>query len=182
MNRQVELAAKEFGKRVAKNISQAALARARATCPVQTGDLLSSLYATSTDTEAEVGSPLPYAKDVEEGYPAINVSGTYVSKIKRHKRRTKYGGKTTVRAHTKTFQNMKPVLISGDQQGEDTEGVGESTRGHQQWRTLSSSPGREGTHFLKNAMRDSIAQVLGSDVATIMLNSLNATGFKAKLG
>ena len=169
MNRQLELAAKEFNKRLMKHLSQAALARARATCPVQTGDLLSSLYSTSTDTEAEVGSPLGYAQDVEEGYPAINISGTYVSKIKRHKRRTKYGGKTTVRAHTKTFQGMKPVLIGGESVD-------------QQWRTLSSRPAREGKHFLKNAMRDSIVQVLGSDVAAIMLNALNSTGFKAKLG
>ena len=129
MSRAMELAFQTLSQRLITRLGRVALANAKATCPVQSGDLLNSLYTNSTKNSVTLGSPLDYAEHIEEGRPQVNVSGTYVSKVKRHKRRTKRG-KVTVRAHTKTFQNMKPVLLSGEAGKDDAT-----------WRTLSSSPG-----------------------------------------
>ena len=76
---------------------------------------------------------------------------------------------------------MKPVLISGDQSGEDTEGVGQSSRANQVWRTLSSSPGTEGTHFMQNALNKAGAETLSSRVvAEEIKQAFNAVGIRAR--
>ena len=178
--RQLELAlTSSLTEKLLKRLEKVALANAKQTCPVASGDLLNSLYVSRTAKGVTLGSPLEYAEQIENGRPQIDVSGTYVSKVKRHKRRTKRG-KVTVRAHTKTFQNMKPVQISGDESGEDTEVVGQSTRANQVWRTLSSSPAIEGTHFMANALETAKAEVF-KDMGDILAEAFNASGIKARL-
>ena len=178
--RSIQLGMKVLANGLLIRLEKTALAIARETCPVQSGDLLPSLYTERTQSSVTLGSPLDYAEGVENGRPEVNVSGTYVSKVRRHKRRTKRG-KVTVRAHTKTFNNMKPVLISGDQSGEDTEGVGQSSRANQVWRTLSSSPGTEGTHFMQNALNKAGAETLSSRVvAEEIKQAFNAVGIRAR--
>ena len=174
----LQLAVKEFSKRISQRVEKVALAEARRTCPVQSGDLLASLYTENRGDSIVLGSPLDYAEEIENGRPQIDVSGTYVSKVKRHKRRTKRG-KVTVRANTKTFQNMKPVLISGDESGEDTEGVGQSTRANQVWRTLSSSPGTEGTQFMQKALDYARTEVIGDHVEEFK-RALKSVGIRTR--
>ena len=177
--RQLELAlTSSLTEKLLKRLEKVALANAKQTCPVASGDLLNSLYVSRTAKGVTLGSPLEYAEQIENGRPQIDVSGTYVSKVKRHKRRTKRG-KVTVRAHTKTFQNMKPVLISGDESGEDTEGVGQSTRANQVWRTLSSSPGTEGTQFMQKALDYARTEVIGDHVEEFK-RALKSVGVRSR--
>jgi len=131
-------------KRLPRDIGNATLARARDTCPIQTGELFRSLYVNINTDGFELGATVPYASDVEEGTPAINVSGKYVSKIKSHKRKTK-NGTTTVKGHTKTFEGNKPTLVNPTTN---------------EWRTIGSSPGKKGTFFMHNAVKDSLAEQL----------------------
>ena len=130
-----------LNQRLSRDMGKAAFAKARQTCPVQTGDLYDSLYVNITRTGFELGATVSYASDVEEGTPPVTVAGSYTGKWKRHKRRTK-NGTTTVRGHTKTFKGKKPVKVGG------------------QWRTLSSSPGREGTFFMKKALEAAIEETI----------------------
>ena len=141
-------------KRLPRDIGNAALAKARQTCPVQSGDLYRSLYVDIQSDGFELGATVPYASDVEEGTPAVSVSGSYTGKWKRHKRRTK-NGTTIVRGHTKTFEDKKPVEQSG-----------ETNRNAQIWRTRSATARREGTFFMKNAVESSVVEMLESIGAT----------------
>ena len=141
--------------RLPRDIGNAALAKARQTCPVQTGDLYRSLYVDIKSDGFELGATVPYASDVEEGTPAVSVSGSYTGKWKRHKRRTK-NGTTIVRGHTKTFEGKKPVELSG-----------ETKRNAQIWRTRSATARREGTFFMKDAVESSVAEVVEKIMASI---------------
>ena len=127
-------------KRLPRDIGNAALSKARQTCPVQSGDLFRSLYVNITVGGVELGATVPYASDVEEGTQPVMVAGSYTGKWKRHKRRTKFGT-TTVRGHTKTFEGKKPVEISGETQ-----------RSAQEWRTRGATSGRTGIFFMRKAM------------------------------
>jgi len=142
-------------KRLPRDIGNAALAKARQTCPVQSGDLYRSLYVDIQSDGFELGATVPYASDVEEGTQAVTVSGSYTGKWKRHKRRTK-NGTTLVRGHTKTFEGKKPVEQSG-----------ETNRNAQIWRTRSATARREGTFFMKNAVESSVAEVVEKIMASI---------------
>jgi len=144
-----------LNQRLSRDMGKAAFAKARQTCPVQTGDLYDSLYVNITRTGFELGATVSYASDVEEGTPPVTVAGSYTGKWKRHKRRTK-NGTTTVRGHTKTFKGKKPVLMNGA-----------TKRSEQEWLTLSSSPGREGTFFIKKALDDSIDEVMNKVMASL---------------
>jgi len=134
--------------RLPRDIGNAALAKSRDTCPVQTGDLYRSLYVNIASDGFELGATVPYASDVEEGTTPVNVGGSWTGKWKRHKRQTK-NGTTTITGHTKTFKGKKPVNVNG------------------QWRTLSSSPGRTGTFFMKNALESSIDEAMAEIMASI---------------
>jgi len=142
-------------KRLPRDIGNAALAKARQTCPVQSGELYRSLYVDIQSDGFELGATVPYASDVEEGTPAVSVSGSYTGKWKRHKRRTK-NGTTIVRGHTKTFEGKKPVEQSG-----------ETNRNAQIWRTRSATARREGTFFMKDAVESSVAEVVEKIMASI---------------
>jgi len=78
-------------------------------------------------------------------FHTVSVSGKYVAKVKRFKRTLPSGRKVMVRAHTKTFTNMKPVLLNEAENEEN-----------QIWRTLGSSDGKAGTHFMRDAMEEGI--------------------------
>jgi len=140
--------------RLPRDIGNAALAKSRDTCPVQTGDLYRSLYVDIAPDGFELVATVPYASDVEEGTAPVYAGGAYTGKWKRHKRKTK-NGTTTIRGHTKTFQGKKPVLVNP---------------ATQEWRTLGPSSGREGTFFMKKAVEASIEEqmekVMGSLGAT----------------
>ena len=142
-------------KRLPRDIGNAALAKARQTCPVQSGELYRSLYVDIQSDGFELGATVPYASDVEEGTPAVSVSGSYTGKWKRHKRRTK-NGTTLVRGHTKTFEGKKPVEQSG-----------ETNPNAQIWRTRSATARREGTFFMKNAVESSVVESVKKIMASI---------------
>ena len=142
-------------KRLPRDIGNAALGKARNTCPIQSGDLYRSLYVDIQSDGFELGATVPYASDVEEGTPAVSVSGSYTGKWKRHKRRTK-NGTTIVRGHTKTFEDKKPVEQSG-----------ETNRNAQIWRTRSATARREGTFFMKNAVESSVVESVNKIMASI---------------
>ena len=131
--------------RAAKNAGQAALAEARATCPIQTGDLYNSLYTTAFNDGFELWATVPYALDVEEGVSSQVISGTYRTKRKRHNRTSK-NGTHKVRAHKVTYNGSRPVQLGN------------------QWATVTAVNAREGTHFMRDAcdkaVRESIEQVL----------------------
>ena len=81
----------------------------------------------------------PYAQRIESGGPVQDIKGRYVSDIPKHQRRLP--GKTiTVRAHTKTYRNMKPVKTDGG------------------WYTLGQVPAFTGTHFLERAFKEVFTQ------------------------
>jgi len=142
-------------KRLPRDIGNAALEKARQTCPVQSGDLYRSLYVDIKSDGFELGATVPYASDVEEGTQSVMIAGSYTGKWKRHKRRTK-NGTTTVRGHTKTFEGKKPVLING-----------EVERSAQEWRTRGATSGREGTFFMKKAVESSAVEVINKFMASI---------------
>jgi len=142
--------------RLPRDIGNAALAKARETCPVQTGDLYRSLYVEINADGFELGATVLYASDIEEGTQPVNVGGSWTGTWKRHKRRTK-NGTTTIGKHKKTFKGKKPVKVSG------------------QWRTLSSSPGREGTFFMKKALEAAIEENIEK-----ILQSLGASKTKPR--
>ena len=142
--------------RLNRDIGNAALAKSRETCPMQTGDLFRSLYVDINAEGFELGATVPYASDVEEGTPPVNVGGSWTGKWKRHKRHTK-NVTTTIGGHTKTFKGKKPVNVNG------------------QWLTLSSSPGREGIFFMKNAMEAAIEENIEK-----VLQSLGASKTKPR--
>jgi len=139
-------------QRLPRDIGNAALDKARNTCPIQTGELYRSLYVEIDGFE--LGATVPYASDIEEGTPPVMVAGSYTGKWKRHRRRTK-NGITTIRGHTKTFQGKKPVLINPTTN---------------EWRTQGVSAGRPGTFFMKKALEASIKEQLEK-----VLESLGAT-------
>lgn len=149
----VELVVRDLVSSVVPRIGSTTFSLAQSTCPVETGDLLASLYVTYSMDGFTLGAAMPYAHMVEEGTPAVSVSGTYVSKIKRFKRTLPSGKKVMVRAHTKTFKNMKPVLLN---EAEDP--------GNQIWRTLGNSDGKAGTHFMRNAMAEGIRIGIGASL------------------
>ena len=142
-------------KRLPRDIGNAALSKARQTCPVQSGDLFRSLYVNITVGGVELGATVPYASDVEEGTQPVMVAGSYTGKWKRHKRRTK-NGTTTVRGHTKTFEGKKPVLINGAVE-----------RSAQEWRTYGRTSGREGTFFMQKALESSVEEAMEKIMASI---------------
>ena len=143
-----------------KHCSKAALQKARKNCPINTGELYDSLYVDITKKGFILGASADHADEVENGRDEIIVPGTYVAKIKRHKRKTK-NGKIIVRAHVKKYTGMKPVLINAaDQEGEDTEGTATSTRSAQVWRTLRSQPAREGIYFMRDAADEAVVEGL----------------------
>ena len=135
-------------ERLPRDIGNAALDKARNTCPMQTGDLYRSLYVEINTDGFKLGATAPYASDVEEGTEPVTVGGSWTGKWKRHKRHTK-NGTTTIGGHTKTFKGKKPVNVNG------------------QWRTLSSSPGRTGTFFMKNALESSMDEAMDKIMASI---------------
>ena len=137
-----------FKKRLPRDIGNAALAKAQNTCPVQTGDLFRSLYVKINTEGFELGATVPYASDIEEGTQPVMITGSWTGKWKRHKRQTK-NGTTTIGGHTKTFKAKKPVYVNG------------------QWKTLSSSSGREGTFFIKNALESSMDEAMAKVMASI---------------
>lgn len=141
----VEIVVNDLVSSVVPRIGNATLGISQSTCPVITGDLLASLYLTYSKDGFTLGAAMPYAHMVEEGTPAVSASGKYVAKIKRFKRTLPSGRKVMVRAHTKTFTNMKPVLLN---EAEDPS--------NQIWRTIGNSAGREGSHFMRNAMAEGI--------------------------
>ena len=141
--------------RLPRDIGNLALAKARDTCPVQSGDLYRSLYVTINNNGFELGATVPYASDVEEGVEPVMIAGSYTGKWKRHKRRTK-NGTTTVRGHTKTFDGKKPVLINGA-----------SERSAQEWRTYGRTSGREGTFFMQKALESSVEEAMEKIMASI---------------
>ena len=141
-------------KRLPRDIGNAALAKARQTCPVQSGELYRSLYVDIQSDGFELGATVLYASDIEEGTQPVNVGSSWTGKWKRHKRHTK-NGTTTIGGHTKTFKGKKPVNVNG------------------QWKTLSSSPGREDIFFMKNAMEASIEEQIAK-----VIESLGATKTK----
>lgn len=142
----------DLSKRLPRNIGEAALGKAQATCPIQTGDLYSSLYINVSGQTVELGASVPYAPDIEFGRDAVVVGGQWKGKWKRHKRQNKNGGTTTVRGHVKTFNKKKPVLISP------------STN---EWRTLGNSPAREGTFFMQKALEAAIAEAIEKELRYI---------------
>ena len=142
-------------KRLPRDIGNLALAKARDTCPVQSGDLYRSLYVTINNNGFELGATVPYASDVEEGVAPVMIAGSYTGKWKRHKRRTK-NGTTIVRGHTKTFEGKKPVLVNGALE-----------RSKQEWRTRGVTSGREGIFFMKNAVESSVAEAMDKFMASI---------------
>jgi len=141
----VEIVVRDLVSSVVPRIGNATLSIAQATCPVVTGDLLASLYLTYGRDGFTLGAAMPYAHMVEEGTSPVSVSGQYVAKIKRFKRTLPSGRKVMVRAHTKTFTNMKPVLLNEAE-----------NQSNQIWRTLGNSDGKAGTHFMRNAMAEGI--------------------------
>ena len=58
----------------------------------------------------EAGFNNAHANKLEDGVPAKPITGEYVQKVKSHKRKGKRGA-TTVKAHTKTYKNSKPVQL-----------------------------------------------------------------------
>lgn len=134
-------------------MGQTAFSLSQSKCPVQTGDLLGSLYYTLNSDGFTLGASAPYASLVEEGTPEVNVSGTYVSKVPRHKRTSKNGVRYFVTAHTKTYKNTKPVRL--DRGGDDEDG-GEGGKSSQIWRTLGNTSGTEGSHFMRRSMEEAI--------------------------
>ena len=142
-------------KRLPRDIGNTALNKAYETCPVQSGDLYRSLYLDITASGFTLGATVPYASDVEEGVEPVTVTGSYTSKTKRHKRKTK-NGTTTIRGHTKTYKNQKPVEISGA-----------ADRSAQVWRTRGLTSGREGTFFMQKALESSVEEVMEKFMASI---------------
>ena len=142
-------------RRLPREIGKTALAKARDTCPIQTGDLYRSLYVDINNNGFELGATVPYAADVEEGTQSVMIAGSYTGKWKRHKRKTK-NGTTTIRGHTKTFDNKKPVLMNGAVE-----------RSAQEWRTRGNSSGRAGTFFMKKALESSVEEVMDKFMASI---------------
>jgi hypothetical protein len=141
--------------RLPRDMGKAALDKARQTCPVQSGDLYRSLYVDIKTSGFVLGATVPYASDVEEGVEPVVVTGSYTSKTKRHKRKTK-NGTTTIRGHTKTYKNQKPVEISGA-----------ADRSAQVWRTRGVASGREGTFFMQKALESSVEEVMEKFMASI---------------
>jgi len=142
-------------QRLPREIGKSAFAKAKDTCPVQSGDLFRSIYMDVNHDGFELGATVPYASDVEEGTQAVMISGSYTGKWKRHKRKTK-NGTTTVRGHKKTFSGKKPVEISGAVE-----------RSAQEWRTRGVTSGRVGTFFMKKAVDSSMKEVLEKFMASI---------------
>jgi len=130
-----------------RNLGREAKALAQETCPVKSGELRDSIDVVISGTMATVTASADHATVIEEGREAV-AGGSYTGKWKRHKRRTK-NGTTTVRGHTKTFENKKPVEITGA-----------TNPRTQEWRTLGPSAAREGTHFLANAVDAAIEKVI----------------------
>jgi hypothetical protein len=142
-------------KRLPRDIGKAALNKAHDTCPIMSGDLYRSIYLDIKASGFTLGATVPYASDVEEGVEPVTVTGSYTSKTKRHKRKTK-NGTTTIRGHTKTYKNQKPVEISGS-----------AERSAQVWRTRGLTSGREGTFFMQKALESSVEEVMEKFMASI---------------
>ena len=117
------------------NASQAAYAEARATCPIQTGDLYNSISVQATSTGFTMTATMPYATDVEDGHAGQIISGNYRTTRKRHTRTSKNGVTSKVRAHKVNYSGSRPVQVGT------------------KWATLTSVNAREGTHFMKNACK-----------------------------
>lgn len=143
------------GKRLPRNIGNAAYAKSQDTCPIVSGELFRSIYLEVNDSGFTLGATAPHASDVEEGVAPVTVTGPYTSKTKRHKRKTK-NGTTTIRGHTKTYKDKKPVEISGSVE-----------RSAQVWRTRGVTSGREGTFFMKKAVESSIEEAIEKFMASI---------------
>ena len=142
---------KDLTDRLPRDIGNTALAKAQATVPIQTGELFRSLSVDIQTTQVTLSATAPYANEVENGAnPVLLVTGKYVQKVKRFRRKSKNGVKHVVRGHTKTFTNQKPVLLDPTNPNPST----------QQWRTRSVSSGRQGTFFMKNAVEEAIAETI----------------------
>ena len=94
--------------------------------------ILSSRYITTTSDRVEYGFTHPDADVLEDGKPAENIQGRYTQNVNRHRRRTKRGRNTTVRKHTRTYQDQKPVLMPDGN-----------------WAIVSTIPAVEGTNWLQ---------------------------------
>ena len=137
----------EFTQSLQKSIKDAgtaALAIAKAKCPIQSGDLYNSLYVEITSTGFILGATVPYASDVEEGREAELISGTYKTTRKRHTRTSKNGVRFKVAAHSITYNGSRPIQFGTE------------------WATVSEVIRREGTHFMENASMEAIEQVMGN--------------------
>jgi hypothetical protein len=93
-------------------IGQSLFQEAQRLAPDSTGKLKKSGSLALTNTGFEITYAVPYAYSLHEGGHAQEpLTTNWVSKIPRHRRRTK-GKMVTVKAHTKTYkEGFKPVPI-----------------------------------------------------------------------
>ena len=94
----------------------------------------------------------PHAQQIEFGTSEDSQSGVHVSQIPQHIRRKKTGvlsrfrgkgNKYTVKAHTKTYTNAKPMLMPDGS-----------------WKTILFSRGGQGSHFLGNSLEEVLGDFL----------------------
>jgi len=123
------------------NVAQAIFNLSQEYVPVKSGQLKASGKLTTglSGGGFSIEYTAPHAERIESGGPSQSFKGDYVSNIPQHQRRLP--GKTiTVRAHTKTYSGMKPVLTDDG------------------WYTLEQVPKFDGTHFLARAFEEVFTQ------------------------
>ena len=126
---------------LSRNISNAAMQRARFYVPYVTGFLHDSIESGAVGNTVWLNAWAPYAHEVEFGFSGVEITGAYKAVTKAHKRKTATGTKK-IRRHTKVYQGKKPMK------------VGES------WITVGSSEGRQGKFFLKRGLEESIDEAI----------------------
>jgi len=122
---------------VVQNLGTIIFQKSQERVPVKTGRLKQSGNLTTglSGGGFVIEYNTPYAQRIDTGGPAEKFSGDYVANIPAHKRRLP--NKTiTVRQHTKTYRNQRPVKLNGG------------------WATLDSIPAFEGTGFLTDTFRE----------------------------
>tara|TARA_R100001510_G_C7568850_1_gene146044 strand:- start:102 stop:575 length:474 start_codon:yes stop_codon:yes gene_type:complete len=123
-------------------LGQAIFQKSQEYVPVKSGQLRDSGKLTTglSGGGFNITYGAPHASFIHDGREKELFKGNYISQIPEHKRRLP-GKIVTVRAHTKTYRNMKPVL---------------SEDGN--WYTLANRSSFKGTKFLEKAFREEWTQ------------------------
>ena len=137
-------------KYLPRNVAATAYNKAVNYCPVVSGELVGSISSSADSISATLKASAPHAHKIEHGSPEVLITGDYIVKRKRHKRKTPTGT-VTVRSHKATYKNSKPMKSGND------------------WYTAKSHPAYPGVGFLKRGMEEGIHEAI-----ELMMRRLNA--------